>query len=361
MSQKTYDYLLLVIVCILMGLGLVMVYSSSALIAESRYQVPSYYFLKRQAMYVGSGLLILFVAMIFPCWRWRDWCYVILLLSVLLLALVFWPRLGRHVGGAYRWLQLHGFRFQPAEFAKLAMLLYLAHFLTKKARLMDDVKAIFLPLCIILGLSVFLIIRQPDLGTGVLIILLAFSLLFSAGARKRHLFGLAALFSLGLVGLIWWVPYRYQRVLDFVRSWKDTSKAGYQMAQSFYALGAGGWFGRGLGQSIQKRGYLPEAHTDFIFSIIGEELGLAGSLVVLALFAAFIWRGFRIARQAKDPFACYLALGVTCLIGCQALINIGVVVGLLPTKGLPLPFISFGGSSLMVNSLAVGMLLNISQ
>ncbi len=359
-KQQTYDHLLFIVVLVLMGLGLVMVYSSSALVAETRYQVSSYYFLKKQAFCMGLAMLVLLGAMIVPYTFWRKMCYVLLLFSIILLALVFFPALGKRAGGACRWLNLSGFSFQPAEFAKLALILYLAHFLAKKVDDIEDMKAIFLPLFIVLGVSFLLIVKQPDLGTGVVIVLIAFSLVFAAGAKKRQLFGIAGLFSLCLGGLIWLVRYRLQRILVFMNPWKDPAGKGYQMVQSFCALGAGGWFGQGLGQGIQKCGYLPEAHTDFIFSVIGEELGFIGTFAVLVLFGIFIWRGFLIARRAKDPFARWLALGITCLIGCQAFINIGVAIGILPTKGLALPFISFGGSSLIVNALAVGMLLNIS-
>jgi len=360
-KQQTYDHLLFIVVLVLMGFGLVMVYSSSALVAETRYQVSSYYFLKKQAFCMALAMLALLAAMKAPYMWWRKMCYVILLVSVLLLASVYFPALGKKAGGACRWLNLSCFSFQPAEFAKLALVLYLAHFLAKKVDAIEDMKAIFLPLFIVLGVSFLLIVKQPDLGTGVLIVLIAFSLVFAAGAKKRQLFGIAGLFSLCLGGLIWFVRYRLQRILTFMNPWKDPAGKGYQMVQSFCALGAGGWFGLGLGQGIQKSRYLPEAHTDFIFSVIGEELGFIGAFAVVVLFGIFIWRGFRIARRANDPFARWLALGITCLIGCQALINIGVAIGILPTKGLALPFISFGGSSLIVNAFAVGMLLNISM
>jgi cell division protein FtsW len=359
---KTYDQILFLTVLVLMGLGLIMVYSSSALVAEgSHYQVSSFYFLKKQAIYAGIAILVLLVTMAIPYEWWRKWIYLILISSVVLLSLVFFPSLGIKAGGAWRWLQLAGFRFQPAEFAKFALVLYLAHFLTKKAEVIGNMKAIFLPLCIVLGISLLLIVKQPDLGTSVLVMAVAIALIFAAGARKRHLFGLVALFMTALAGLVYFVDYRWQRMVIFMNPWKDPKGVGYQTIQSLCALGTGGMFGLGLGQGIQKRGYLPEAHTDFIFSVIGEELGLIGALAVLALFGVFIWRGFKISRQSKEPFACYLALGVTCLIGFQALINIGVALGVLPTKGLPLPFVSFGGSSLIINAMAAGILLNISQ
>ncbi|MEW6380423.1 MAG: putative lipid II flippase FtsW [bacterium] len=359
---RNYDQILFLTVVMLIGLGLVMVYSSSALVAEgSRYQVSPFYFLKKQALYAGLAMLVLFCTMSVPYGWWRTWTYVILLSSLILLMLVFLPALGRQSGGAMRWLNLAGITFQPAEIAKFALMLYLAHFLTKKAEAIGNMKAIFLPLCIVLGFSLLLIVKQPDLGTSVLVMAVAFALIFAAGARKSHLFGLGLLFLTVLAGRIYLIDYQWRRIVTFLDPWKDPKKGGYQIIQSLCALGTGGWFGLGLGQGIQKRGYLPEAHTDFIFSVIGEELGLIGALAVLVLFGVFIWRGFRISRQSKDPFACYLALGVTCLIGLQALINVGVAAGVLPTKGLPLPFVSYGGSSLVVNAVAAGILLNISQ
>ena len=238
-KQRTYDQVLLIIILLLMGLGLVMVYSSSALVAESRYQVTSYYFLKKQAICMGLAILILLAAMMVSYEWWRKSCYILLVFSVILLALVFFPALGRRVGGAYRWLHLPGFSFQPAEFAKLALILYLAHFLAKKVNAIEDMKAVFLPLCIVLGVSFLLIVKQPDLGTGVVIVLIAFSLVFAAGVKKRQLFCIAALFSLCLGGLIWLVRYRLQRILVFMNPWKDPAGKGYQVVQSFCALGAG--------------------------------------------------------------------------------------------------------------------------
>jgi len=356
------DQIIFLIVMILMGLGLVMVYSASALVAEgSRYQVSSFYFLKKQALYVGLAIVVLLAASAIPYQWWRNKSYVILITSFILLTLVYIPFLGKRAGGALRALKLAGFSFQPAEFAKFALLLYLAHFLTKKSALITDMKAIFLPLCIVFSISLLLILKQPDLGTSVLVVAVAIAMIFAAGARKRHLIGFGLLSLIVFIGMIRIFDYQRQRIEAFLDPWKDPQGSGYHIIQSLSALGAGGWFGLGLGQGIQKRGYLPEAHTDFIFSVIGEELGLVGTLVVLALFAIFIWRGLRISQRSKDPFARSLALGITCLIGLQALINMGVTVHLLPTKGLPLPFVSFGGSSLIISALTAGILLNISQ
>lgn len=362
-TEKTYDHPLFLIILGLIGIGLVMVYSSSALVAELIFKRPPYYFLLRQACYGALGMVFLFGAMKLPYLYWRKVCYVLLVFTIFLLILVLLPWVGKRVGVAQRWLWFRGIAFQPAELAKFTLVVYMAHFLAKKAKMMDDWQAIFFPLCIIVGLSFLLIVKQPDFGTGVLLVLFAFSLLFVAGVKKRHLIAVILL-AAGLLGLLVMIsPYRLQRVKDFMNAWTDPGKASYQVKQSYYAFKAGGLTGLGLGvsHSIQKQKYLPEAHTDFIFSVLGEELGFLGTMAVLLLFSLFLWRGFRIARRTDDLFGRYLALGITMLIGYQALINICMTIGLLPTKGLALPFLSYGGSSLVVSALAAGVLLNISQ
>jgi cell division protein FtsW len=282
-------------------------------------------------------------------------------LSAGLLGVLIFPGLRHEVGGSARWLKFSFLSFQPAELAKLALVIYLARSLTKKEGRMQSLKVGILPHFIVLGGLFFLVLKQPDFGTGIVFATLVFILLFAAGARVLYL-GAAVLAA---VPVLFYVAtrahYRMGRLLAFLDPWKDPSDSGFQIIQSFLGFGAGKLFGLGLGQGHQKLFYLPEVHTDFIFSVIGEELGLLGVTVVMGLFVFLTWRGFRASFRAADLFGAYLALGVTLLIAVQALLNMGVVLGLLPTKGATLPFVSYGGTSLMINLMAVGILLNISS
>jgi cell division protein FtsW len=359
-TKRSFDQLLLIIVLILMGYGLIMVYSSSAIIAETRYNVPSYHFMRKQAINVGLSLIILFIAISIPFKKWQELSSFILLFSILLLGLVYFPGLGKKVGGALRWIKLLNLRFQPAEFAKLAIIIYLANFLTQKPQKIENTKEILFSLLIILGFPFLFIIKQPDLGTAVIIVLLTFYMIYSAGAKIRHLLLVGLIFFLCLSILIYFSSYQSKRILDFFNSLKSFSDVNFQIKQSLRAFISGGLFGRGFHKDPGKAIFIPEAHTDFIFAIIGQELGIVGTFIVLICFGLIIWRGSLIANYTKDPFAHHLALGITFLVGIQALLNMFITIGWLPTKGLPLPFMSYGGSSLLVNALSVGILLNIS-
>lgn len=342
----------------LAGIGIVMVYSASFPVGTERMGDP-FHFLKKQAIAgaLGIGLLLLAARMNYRCWQ--GLAIPLLLGSIVCLFLVFVPGLRQQIGGAFRWLKIGPFSFQPAELAKLALVIYLARWLTRKEGRMDNFTAGFLPPVIVAGILFILVFLQPDFGTGVLFVAVVFLMLFAGGTRLRFL-GVAFLAALPVLAyLAFRANYRIGRFLAFWDPWKDPGGTGFQIIQSFLAFGAGKISGVGLGEGKQKLFYLPEIHTDFILSIIGEELGLIGVTLIIILFLALIIRGFQSCLRAPDLFGTYLALGVTTLISIQTLLNMGVVMGLLPTKGSTLPFISYGGTSLMINLMAVGILLNV--
>ena len=285
----------------------------------------------------------------------------LLVVSFTLLVLVLVPPFAQPINGTRRWLRLGPASFQPAELAKLALVVYLAAYLARRREGIGDFwRGLFPPLAIAIAFAL-LVLAQPDLGNCLTLIMVTFGLLYLAGVRLRHL-GLVLAPALPLMILaIWMAPYRLRRITTFLDPWADQRGGGFQIIQSWLALGSGGLFGRGIGESKQKLFYLPESHTDFIFAVVGEELGFLGALGLLTLFVILIWRGLRVGVRAPDAFGAYLALGITVLIATQTLVNVGVVTGTLPTKGLPLPFVSFGGSALLMTMLSMGVLLNISQ
>jgi len=337
-----------------------MIYSSSGIYALQEMGDKTY-FLNRHLLFLFIGLLASFVVMALDYRELKIYAKPLMVFIFILLVLVLIPGIGKASFGARRWFKLGPFNFQPSEFAKLAVLVYVADFLARKQNKIKDFWQGFSPLVIIMGLLCALIIKQPDLGNSILIATIILIVMFSAGARLLHIGALALLASPVLVLLVVMVPYRMRRIIAFLRPMEDVQGVGFQLAQSQIALGSGGLFGVGLGKSAQKLFYLPAAHTDFILSIVGEELGLLGTLAVVLLFAAFIWQGARITKRISDPFGYYLALGIIVMIGLQAVINIGVSIGAFPTKGLPLPFVSYGGSALIFNMIAVALLLNISR
>jgi cell division protein FtsW len=336
-EKARVDPVILTTALVLAVLGLVMVNSSSAIVALERFKDP-YFFVKRQTAWLLMGL----IAMGF-------------------LVVVLLPGVGRTAGGARRWLPLGPVAVQPSEFAKLVVVLHLARWLANREDCLRDRWSVYLKAMVVPGLFVALVLVEPDLGTAVLIGAVAGVVLVLGGVPWSFALGGAAAVVPVLATAVVSAGYRRQRLLAFLNPWADPSGTGFQIVQSYLALGRGGLFGRGLGQGTQKLFYLPEAHTDFIFAVMGEELGFVGAAAVCLLFALIIWRGFRVASRCQNPFGAYVAGGCTALIALQALINMGVVVGLLPTKGLPLPFISLGGSSLIVTCLAVGLLLNLSR
>jgi cell division protein FtsW len=359
-GKKRVDLILLFATFMLVGIGIVMVYSTSAIIANDRFGDP-YYFLKRQAFFAGVGFLLMFLFMFFPYELFKRLAYPIFLLSLLLLILVLIPGIGYRAGGSMRWIRLGGFSFQPSELAKLGLVIFLAYLLAKKEEKIRSFFFGFLPVVLFSGLIIGLIMKEPDFGTALFLILIVFLLLFISGARVIYLVS-AFLIAIPLVyTFLMSAEYRYKRWIGFIRPWEDPTGSSFQIIQSFLSFGSGGLFGQGLGEGRQKLFFLPAPHTDFIFSIIGEELGLVGAMVVVLLFFILTFRGIQIALSLQERFACYLALGVTLMIALQSVINMGVVLGLLPTKGLTLPFISYGGTSLVANLMGMGILLHLSS
>ncbi|MFA5659589.1 MAG: putative lipid II flippase FtsW [Oscillospiraceae bacterium] len=345
---------------ILILLGVVMIFSSSSIYAM-RQLGSSTYFLKRHLFYLFVGSIAMGFSMMIDYRILSKYAKPLLIASICSLVLVLVSGLGKEVYGARRWFQLFGFSFQPSEFTKLIIVIYIADFLARKRNKIISLVEGFLPVMMALGATCLLILKQPDLGTTVLIGAVAFIMLFVAGARIWHLGAVIMMALPVMYFLISRVAYRMRRIQAFLDPWKDQQGAGFQLVQSQIALGSGGILGVGLGKSVQKLYYLPAAHTDFILSIIGEELGLVGTLSVIVLFVLFIWQGARIAKRCEDPFGYFLALGIVVMIALQAIINIGVSIGAFPTKGLPLPFVSYGGSALIVQMICVGLLLNISR
>ncbi len=366
MSEKTeaggnhYDYLLLISALGLVSLGLTSVFISSTVMAMSQYQDP-YYFIKRQALYAVLGLGALLLGSSINYHYWKRLVYPILLLSLLSLILVFVPGIGAKVRGAARWLKLGPLTLQPSEFAKLAMVIFLAYSLARKQEKMKYFAIGFLPHMLVAGLFIGLIGKEPDFGTAVTLALITLIMLLVGGTRVTYIFFAGLLGTLLAVFAVLRDPKKFARILSFLDPWKHGQDVGYQLKQSLLAIGSGGFLGLGPGQSRAKLFYLPDAHTDFILAIFSEELGFIGVLLILAFFALLVYRGLLVSLRAPDAFGSFLALGLTLIIGLQAAINMGVVTGLFPTKGLSLPFLSYGGSNLLTNLLAVGILANISS
>jgi cell division protein FtsW len=359
-SRKVYDRLLLAIVFTFVIIGIVMVYSSSSISAADRCGTDTYY-LKKQIVFAAVGFLMLFIARNIRYQLLHRFVYLILGLSVVSLILLWIPGLGKTIGGATRWLRLGPVSFQPSEFAKLSLVIFLAYSLAGKEDKMKSFSIGFLPHLLMTIFMALLVLPQPDFGTATILFMLFFVMVFVGGGRIKHLASCAALAAIGGYLLIVSTNYRMERLTAFRDPWKDASDTGFQIIQSFLALGSGGLWGTGLGNSTQKLFYLPEPHTDFIFSILGQELGFVGTCTIILLFALLVYCGIKICLKAPDLFGAYLALGITAFIGLHAAINLGVVMGLLPTKGSTLPFISYGGTSLVINLTSMGVLLNIGS
>jgi len=354
------DYLLLIATLILVVFGTVMIYSSSSIVAAMGKSQDGYFYLKKQIFFFLTGLGVMILISRIPYGYLRRTAHWGVIASFVLLILLFIPHLGVKVGGATRWLRLGFFSFQVSEFVKIALIIFLAHFLAKNNNRIEDFKeGLAVPL-VITGLIVGLIMLQPDFGTAVIIALVLTGMLFLAGSRILHLSSLAGFFIPIGIYLITAKKYRLERVLRFFDPWSDAQGSGFQIIQSFISFGSGGTFGVGLGDGMQKLFYLPEPHTDFILSVIAEESGFIGVAFVIILFLVFALRGLLISFRAPDLFGTLLAGGLTILIATEALINIAVVMALVPTKGLVLPFLSYGGSSLIMSLAAVGILLSIS-
>lgn len=349
-----------IIVSCLLFIGIVMIYSSSGIYAMQELG-DSLYYLKRHLLFLMLSIILMFGVMALDYRDLQKIAKPMMLIAVGVLFLVLIPGLGRSSFGAQRWLRIGPFSIQPSEFVKVIMMIYVADFLSRKHNRMVSLLHGFLPIIVVLGIVSALILKQPDLGSTVLIGTVVMIMIFIGGAKIKHIVGLGALAAPAFYLLVVRVPYRLARITTFIDPWKDPTGAGFQLTQSQIALGNGGLFGVGLGQSVQKLFYLPAAHTDFILSIIGEELGFIGTFIVVALFTVFVIQGARIAKRTMDSFGYFLSIGIVSMIGIQASLNIGVSIGALPTKGLPLPFISYGGSALMMALVLVGLLLNISR
>ncbi|WP_438804684.1 stage V sporulation protein E [Oceanobacillus saliphilus] len=358
-EQRKPDLTLLFVIVILLTAGIVMVYSSSYIWSEYKFD-DAYYYLKRQLLFAGAGVIAMLLFMVIPYYTWKKYANIILILCFALLLLVLIPGVGLIRGGAQSWIGVGAFSIQPSEFMKLGLIIFLAAILSANQKYITSFKKGFFP-CILLIFTAFgLIMLQPDLGTGMVLVLTCMIMIFVAGARLTHFFGLAALGLLGFVGLIASAPYRINRITAFLNPWEDPLGDGFQIIQSLYAIGPGGLMGLGLGNSLQKYFYLPEPQTDFIFAILGEELGFIGGATIILLFFLLLWRGIKIALEAPDLFGRFLALGIAAMLAVQAMINISVVIGLIPVTGITLPFLSYGGSSLTLTLCSVGILLNIS-
>lgn len=355
-----YDVVLLLMVVALTSFGIVMVYSASSVMAAKNFHDGTY-FLKRQGIFTLLGFGAALLAMRIDYQIWRKLAVPLLLVSLVLLVAVLIPGIGGKVKGASRWIRLPGFNLQPSEFTKIALILYLAYSIDKKQDRIRSLSAGFLPYMVVLMILLGLLLQQPDLGAALTLAAVTILMLFAAGTRLVFILG-SGMVALPFVAyLIFSSAYRLKRIKAFMNPEQDPTGIGWQIIQSKYAFGAGGIFGQGLGEGKQKLFYLPEAHTDFILSVVGEELGFIGVLIIIGMFFILVQRALRIAMAAQDTFGRFLALGIAVLFAIEATVNMGVVSGLLPTKGLALPFLSYGGSSLLVSLFAVGILLNISS
>jgi cell division protein FtsW len=353
------DKLLFTATLVLVCASLVMVYSASAVIALEKQQHPSF-FLFKQATFALLGLVMMPVLMRIDYRNYRQpivlWT-ALGLVGLALVAVLFGPR----INGARRWFGIAGVGVQPSEFAKLAIIFFVAAILERRMDRIDDLRYSLVPVGIVLGGIVGLILLQPDLGTALSIIVIVAAMVFAAGINYRYIVGLMLVLLPAAYIVLMSADYRRRRMFAFLDPWQDPLGDGFQVIQSLIAVGTGGVFGRGLMAGVQKLFYLPYPETDFIYAVIGEELGLIGTSLVLACFCVIAWRGLRTATRAPDRFGAFLALGLTAMVVVQAFFNISVVLGLLPTKGIPLPFVSFGGSSLLMSMIGMGILLNVSQ
>ncbi|HTQ74642.1 MAG TPA: putative lipid II flippase FtsW [Burkholderiales bacterium] len=359
-----YDSGVLWAALLLLTFGTVMVYSSSIAIAEASHFTggsPTY-FLQRHVLFLAAGGLAGMLAFQVPVRTWQQAAPWLFMLGVALLALLLVPGLGREVNGARRWLSLGIGGLQPSEFMKLFVVLYAADYTVRKLALMHSLKRGLLPMFAVMLVVGWLLLREPDFGAFVVVASIATGILFLGGMNGTWFAGLLVMMGVGFVGLVLSSPYRMQRIFGFMDPWSDPFGRGYQLSHALIAFGRGEWFGVGLGASVEKLLYLPEAHTDFLLAVIGEELGFAGVLAVIALFSWLVLRAFAIGRQAvalERPYAALLAQGVGVWLGVQVFINMGVNMGVLPTKGLTLPLMSFGGSGLVANCVALAILLRI--
>ena len=354
-----FDMIVLAMAVILTCFGVVMVYSASSVMAAKKFH-DGFYYLKRQSLYALVGFSAMAVAMHIDYHVWKKIAVPLFFTCFVLLLLVFIPGIGGTAKGASRWIRLPGFNFQPSELAKVSLIVYMAYSLDKRQEKLRQFMSGFAPYLLILGVFIAVLLMQHDMGAAITMGTVAIVMLFAAGTKPRYILGMGLVALPGICYLVFITPYRMRRITAFLDPWRDPSDAGFQIIQSWLALGTGGIFGQGLGEGKQKLFYLPEAHTDFILAVCGEELGFIGVVVIAAMFLLLVQRCIRVSIAAEDNFGRFLAFGISILIGLEAFINMAVVTGMLPTKGLALPFLSYGGSSLIISLCAIGVLLNVS-
>ncbi|MFH2033082.1 MAG: putative lipid II flippase FtsW [Candidatus Margulisiibacteriota bacterium] len=358
-TKNQPDFLLFVPFGLLLIVGLVMMFSASPSMALK--SGDAFFFVKRHIIYILFGLFALNFGMNVDLEKLKKLAFPFLIISFALLAIVFLPGVGRTMGGASRWIDLHFISFQPGEIARFALVLFLAASLSNNPGRITDLFRGFLPPMLVVGIMSAMLLMQPDMGTVVSIILISFAMLFVAGARLLHLGVVSSLAAAGIIVLSFITPYRFRRLTAFANPWKDPQGAGFHIIQSLLAVGSGGFWGVGLGASKQKFQYLPQQYADFIFAVYCEELGFVGAIILIGLYLFFFGRALKIARGASTLFENFLAVGIIFLLAVQVFTNLAVVLALLPTTGIPLPFISYGGTSMIINLFSVGLLLNISK
>lgn len=356
--MKKIDKTLLISVIILSLFGLIMIYSSSTIWASYKYNDP-YKYLKNQAIFLLLGYLLIYIISKIDYHIYIKYSNHILLINIILLILVLIPGIGTIRNGSRSWFGIGSFGIQPSEFAKLGLIIFTSKYLT--ANKIKNIKSSVLPILLVVLLIFGLIMLQPDFGTGIIIVITIIALLFVSGVNMSFFVKLGIIGLIGIIILVIIAPYRLERITSFLNPWADPLGSGFQIIQSMYAIGPGGLLGMGLGNSIQKHFYLPEPQTDFIFSIISEELGFAGVLIVATLFIIIIYRSLKISLKQEDNFSKYLSFGITFSIAFQTILNLMVVVGLIPVTGVTLPFLSYGGSSLLITLMSLGIILNISK
>lgn len=358
--MKKDGIILLISVVILSLFGVLMIYSASYVWAEYKFADP-YKYLKTQGLFLIVGYIMMIIVSKFSYTNYKKYANIIFGICFLLLILVLIPGIGSIRNGSRSWFGIGGFGIQPSEFTKLGLIIFTAKYLSNNMKEIKDIKKGVLPILGILLLVFGLIMLQPDFGTGVVIVMAIIVLLFVSGVKMNFFVKIGAIGLIGVAALIIIAPYRMKRIVSFINPWTDPLGSGFQIIQSLYAIGPGGLLGLGFGNSIQKHFYLPEPQTDFIFSIISEEFGFMGILIVSFLFITIIAKGFKIAMKCEDLFGKYLAFGITFILAFQTLLNLMVVVGLIPVTGVTLPFLSYGGSSLLITLCSMGILLNISK
>ena len=358
--MKKINIFLLISVVIISLFGVLMIYSSSYVWAEYKFNDP-YKFLKSQLIFLILGYIIMFIVSKINYQKYQKYSNIIFGICFILIVLVLIPGIGTVRNGSRSWFGIGGFGIQPSEFTKLGLIIFTSKYLKNNNKELRDIKKGVLPILIVLMLVFGLIMLQPDFGTGVVIVISIVALLFVSGVKMNFFIKIGLLGLVGVVVLIIIAPYRMERIVSFLNPWSDPLGSGFQIIQSMYAIGPGGLLGLGFGNSIQKHFYLPEPQTDFIFSIISEEFGFMGILIVSSLFITIIYQGIKISMKCEDAFGKYLAFGITFSLAFQTLLNLMVVVGLIPVTGVTLPFLSYGGSSLLITLLSMGILLNISK